>query len=53
MFGTLRAVAALTMVGVLYPIEPFISDANQLFGVLSILGENGDTMIHAHSDGKL
>jgi len=34
-------------------IETLIGDANQLFSLLSILGENRDAVIHAYCDGKL
>ena len=41
------------MVCVFQKIETLIRDANQLIGLLSILGENRDAVIHPYGDLKL
>jgi hypothetical protein len=41
------------VVRVLLAIETFIGDANQLIGVLGVLREDGDAVVHTDADGKL
>jgi hypothetical protein len=46
-------VGRLVMVGVLQPVEAFIRNADKLIGLLAILREYRDAMVHVDADTEL